>query len=245
MKISLMLATLILALKGNGQVSIGSYPLEISLNKTTHILFPFAVRSVDRGTRDVLVQKSSGDDHVLELKAGKADFQTTNVSVITADGKLYSFITRYAAEPALLNLSFLKDSLFINQKKFLHISTRSEGLRLSLRSIYIEEKVMWFGFQLRNNSGIGFEPGYIKFFIQDKRRVKRRAEQENQLLPLNRVSFETVPGFDQREFVFAFPSFTIPGDKRLVCQVSEANGGRQLSLGIRHKAILKARRAIP
>jgi len=163
------------------------------------------------------------------------------VSVITADGKLYSFIASYAVEPAVLNLSFLKDSLFLKQMQFLHISTRDEDMKLTLKSIYIQDRVLWFGFRLKNNSLIDFEPGYVKFFLQDKKKAKRTAAQETELIPLNRVVVEAVPGYDKREFVFAFKQFMIPTDKRLLCQVSEQGGGRLLSLRIKHQALLKAR----
>jgi Domain of unknown function (DUF4138) len=241
MKKICVLGMLLCCLKSFCQVSIESYPLEVTYNKTTNIIFPFAVKSVDRGSKDVLVQKAKGDDHVLELKAGKANFQATNVSVITADGKLYSFMASYSAEPAVFNLSFQKDSVFLGQKRFLHISTSDEDMKLSLRSIYIQDRVLWFGFQLKNNSLIDFEPGYVKFFLQDKKKAKRTATQENELIPLNRVLVESIPGYDRREFVFAFKQFTIPKDKRLICQVSEQGGGRLLVLRIKHQTLLKAR----
>jgi hypothetical protein len=241
MKRICVLGMLLCCLKGNCQIAIESYPLEVTFNKTTNIVFPFAVKSVDRGSKDVLVQKAKGDDHVLELKAGKANFQATNVSVITADGKLYSFMATYAAEPVVLNLSFRNDSVFLKQKHFLHISTRDEDMKLSLRSIYIQDRVLWFGFQLKNNSQIDFEPSYIKFFLQDKKKAKRTAKQQTELVPLNRVLVEPVPGYDKREFVFAFKQFTIPKDKRLICQVSEQGGGRFLALRIKHQALLRAR----
>jgi hypothetical protein len=218
-----------------------SYPLEVTSNMTTIVVFPFAIKSVDRGSKDVIVQKAKGDDHVLELKAGKQNFAATNVSVITADGKLYSFMATYAAEPAVLNLSFQKDSVFLGQKRFLHISTRDEDMKLSLRSIYIQDRVLWFGFQLKNNSLIDYQTDFIKFFLQDKHKAKRTAVQETEIIPLSRVSVGSVPGYDKRQFVFAFKQFIIPKDKRLICQVSEQGGGRLLALRIKHQALLKAR----
>jgi len=241
MKRICVLGMLLCCLKGFCQVPIESYPLEVTFNKTTNIVFPFAVKSVDRGSKDVLVQKAKGDDHVLELKAGKANFAATNISVITADGKLYSFIASYAIEPAVLNISFREDSVLLKQKHFLHISTRDEDMKLSLISIYIQDRVLWFEFLLKNNSLIDFEPGYVKFFLQDKKKAKRTAAQETEMTPLNRVLVEAVSGYDKRGFVFAFKQFTIPKDKRLICQVSEQGGGRLLELRIKHQALLKAR----
>jgi len=163
------------------------------------------------------------------LKASRQNIRETNVSVITTDGSFYSFLVSYSADPAKINISFREDSLF-HQRNFLHLSTRSELMKLSLRSIYLRDHLMWFTFQLTNHSKIEFEPEYVKFFIADKYRAKRRAMQQIELVPLF-----------HREMVFAFTPFTISKNKRLVIRVAEKNGGRSLSLKINHKILLKAR----
>src|ERR1022692_904991 len=94
------------SMKCFSQVSIEPYPLQVGINKTTNLIFPYEIKSVDRGSRDVLVQKAKGIENVLQVKAAIQNFIATNLSVITADGKLYSFIVHYTNDPPLLNLSF-------------------------------------------------------------------------------------------------------------------------------------------
>ena len=222
------------------QVSIEPYPLQIGYNKTTNLLFPYAVKSVDRGSKEILVQKNKGNENVLLVKANKENFVTTNLSVITADGKLYSFLVSYANEPPLLNISFDADSNKV-YNPFLNIITRSEQMKLSLRNIYIDKQLLWFRFDIKNNSLIDFTPAYIKFFVQDKRKAKRTAEQQDQLVPVFRLTMPVIQGSSKKEMAFAFNQFTISKDKRLVCEISEENGGRLLVLYIGHKSLLKAR----
>src|SRR3546814_18758334 len=64
--------------------------LSVSYDKTTNLVFPYNIKSVDRGTRDVLVQKARNVENVLQVKAGHEAFTETNLTVITADGHLYS-----------------------------------------------------------------------------------------------------------------------------------------------------------
>src|SRR3954454_18344150 len=90
----------LIQLSGNSQTLsspsfIEPYPLEITFNKTTNIVFPFAIKSVDRGSANILVQKAGSVDTILQVKAGKEDFPETNLSVITTDGTLYSFLVHY------------------------------------------------------------------------------------------------------------------------------------------------------
>ncbi len=226
------------------QIAIEPYPLQIGYNKTTNLLFPYAIKSVDRGSKEILVQKNKGNENVLLVKANKENFITTNLSVITTDGKLYSFLVSYASEPPLLNISFDADSIK-SQPSFLNKSVRSEQMKLSLRSIYIDKKVLWFHFDIKNNSLIDFTPAYIKFFVQDKSKAKRTAEQQTELVPLFRLTMPVIAGQTKQQFAFAFSQFTLSKDKRLVCEISEQNGGRILLLHISSRTLLLARLPSP
>ncbi|HEY9256658.1 DUF4138 domain-containing protein, partial [Chitinophaga sp.] len=45
--------------------------LQVAYSKTSNIIFPFAISSVDRGSRDLMVQKAKGVKNILQVKAGK------------------------------------------------------------------------------------------------------------------------------------------------------------------------------
>lgn len=84
---------------------VAPYDIEVSFNKTVHILFPAAVQYVDLGSNDIIAGRASGAENVVRIKAAVAGFPgETNCSVITADGSFYSFIVRYADEPERLSV---------------------------------------------------------------------------------------------------------------------------------------------
>lgn len=89
---------------GEGSV-IHSYSLELAFNKTTCILFNSPIRSVDLGSRDIMADKASEVENVLRIKATRIGFNETNFSVMTADGKFYSFIANYNESPSVLALN--------------------------------------------------------------------------------------------------------------------------------------------
>jgi conjugative transposon TraN protein len=91
--------------------SIGSYPLELAERYTTNLIFPFAIANVDLGSGDIIAKKMGKAENVLLLKAGKAHFAPTNVSVYLENGRLYSFRVRYADSLAVFNYSFPADSV--------------------------------------------------------------------------------------------------------------------------------------
>jgi conjugative transposon TraN protein len=79
--------------------------LEVTYNKTSNLVFPDAITSVDRGSTDILVQKAEGVENILRVKASTKGFEETNLSVITKDGKLYSFLVCFTIKPAYLNVT--------------------------------------------------------------------------------------------------------------------------------------------
>jgi conjugative transposon TraN protein len=103
---------------------IASYKLEVTYNKTTNLVFPAAITSVDKGSQDILVEKATGVENILRVKADVKDFSETSLSIITSDGKLYSFVVEYAKQPSYLNINVAKisqedsviDHLPINQQ---------------------------------------------------------------------------------------------------------------------------------
>jgi len=84
---------------------IAPYALEVTFDKTVHIIFPAAIRYVDLGSADLLAAKADGTENVLRVKAAQRNFsRESNLSVITDDGSYYSFNVKYADEPVKLSV---------------------------------------------------------------------------------------------------------------------------------------------
>ena len=95
------------------------YGLEVTYGKTTHIIFPSAVRYVDLGSPNLVVGKADGAENVIRVKAVVKNFRDeTNMSVITESGSFYTFNVKYADEPLLLNIEmkdFIHDGSKVNR----------------------------------------------------------------------------------------------------------------------------------
>ena len=67
------------------------YGLEVTYDKTTHIIFPSAVRYVDLGSPNLVAGKADGAENVIRVKAVVRNFRDeTNMSVITESGSFYT-----------------------------------------------------------------------------------------------------------------------------------------------------------
>ena len=95
------------------------YGLEVTFNKTVHLIFPAAIRYVDLGSADIIAGKADGSENVLRVKAALRDFsRETNLAVITEDGSYYTFNVKYADEPTKLNIEmkdFIHDGEAVNR----------------------------------------------------------------------------------------------------------------------------------
>ena len=245
-------------------VNIESDSVSIGYSKTTNIVFPYAIKSVDLGSQDILVQKAKGLENILQIKAAKREFIQTNLTVVTADGKLYSFVLSYNEQSPQLNLSINKTKAegqeiyfsdegrsgeeieeysklaFYDKKKIRGENENKHDIKLQLNGIFIQKDMMYFRIAVRNNSTITYDIDQLRFFIRDIKKVKRTASQEIEILPfyiLNDVA--AIDEESENTFVFALPKFTIPEEKYLAIQLLEKNGGRHLELDVKNKKIEK------
>lgn len=249
---------------GTQTKTIEPYSIAIAYSKTTNIIFPYAIISVDRGSKDVLAQKAKGVENVLQIKAAKDNFQQTNLTVVTADGKLSSFLVDYAEQPSILNLSLLPEqkqntitipSESVNQKEvqdYAKLSLESEeklrgikdktfGIRFSLNGLFIHEDVMYFRFRIANYTNINYDIDQLRFYIRDEKKARRTATQEIEVSPvLVYNNTNKVKGCECNSFVFAVPKFTISDKKYLAVQLMEKNGGRHLALKIHNKTLMRS-----
>ncbi|MDH5033872.1 conjugative transposon protein TraN [Chryseobacterium cucumeris] len=98
------------------QAKLEPYKMEVTYNKTTHLLFPSPIRYVDLGSENLIANKAEDVANVLRIKSSVRDFEEeTNFSVITQDGKFYNFDVFYSSYPDTLNYDLLK--LQRNQEK--------------------------------------------------------------------------------------------------------------------------------
>jgi conjugative transposon TraN protein len=233
--------------------------LKITCNKTTNLIFPFAVQSVDRGSKDILVQQPKGIENIVQLKADKPNFSQTNLSIITVDGSLYSFTIDYAPQPTQLNVVVKNNNLITsdsskkqtvklssgnNEALFKTIAQKIDAskpvlnkrvslnkMQLRVRGIYVNNDIVYFRLQVKNKSNISFDIDNVRFSIKDGQESKRTATQEIQLTPVyNYKALNKVQADSIASCIIAFPKFTVPDSKYLLIDVLEKNGSRNLRM---------------
>jgi len=250
-----------------------SQKIEAGTQKTTHLIFAAAIKAVDRGSEQILVQKTTGVENVLKIKAAKPGFTETNLTVITADGGFYSFTVSYNPRPATFTYNIntsgftaigtrspaLSRAVFsepsddqgtlralaaqasISQRNITGVRDKNYQVRAGLYGLYTAKDMFFYKLVLKNKSAISYDIEGIRFYIRDKKQVKRMATQEITLDPLMVIgnASRIAPGREEM-LIIVLPKQTIGRDKQLVIEVSEKNGGRHLRCLMNNQKLLLA-----
>ncbi|MGN6400698.1 MAG: conjugative transposon protein TraN [Flavisolibacter sp.] len=233
-----------------GSALAQSPTLQITTDKTTSLVFPYPIKHVDRGSRDILVQPVQEADSVLLVKAAVKDFASTNISVVTGDGSVYAFAVRYG-EPSVwvyhfaaqqkTSVSAYARTIVDNPRTMHGIKDASWDMVARVIGIYIKDDVIYCQLDLQNQSPIDYDIDFLRFYIRDQKKSKRTAVQENELLPLYTVgNISQVKADAHHAVVVALEKFTIPDAKYLAIEIGEKNGGRNLLMKVHNRKLLQA-----
>jgi conjugative transposon TraN protein len=263
----LMMLVAITNIKTLAQSVIAHPDLSITYNKTTSIVFPSSIQSVDRGSKDVMAQKVTGIENILQIKAARRRFEETNLTVITSNGMLHHFNVSYSDAPNELafaipnaeqessapEITFEDQKIKVdlmsairsvqNEKGSNIIGKRNNKIAFILRGVYVQDDVIYYRFKIRNRSNINYDIQSLRFFIEDKRKAKRTTSQEIEIFPLIKMTSPksaTIAGRSSTEMIYALEKFTIPDAKRLVIKLFEGKGGRHARLRVSNNLIVNA-----
>ncbi|MEF9477282.1 conjugative transposon protein TraN [Chryseobacterium sp. 1B4] len=191
------------------QAKLNPFRIQVTYNKTSHVIFPSPIRYVDLGSELLVANKAEPIGNVLRIKSTVKDFEEeTNFSVITEDGKFYSFDASYSSYPDILSYDLVKlqrgierqyatDVLFEDLKSsttlteliienlyrksnrtIKHIASKSYGIEFSVRALHVNDSKFYFTLQVKNQSNVGYAIEWVNFKIVDKKNLKRTVVQD-------------------------------------------------------------------
>jgi conjugative transposon TraN protein len=252
---------LILALPALGQDSGAEIPVNreigISEQQTTSLLFSYPIVSVDRGSEDILAQKPKGIENILQIKAAQQEFMQSNLTVVTADGKLYNFIIYYTPLPEISAYDFLNrntngavllrempnagelDALAskaYHDRERMYFSERGNGITLMVTGMFVDGDYFFYRVAIENKTNISYDIDRLRFLVRDQKRSRRTALQDLEIFPVQLYQpTEKIPANTLKSFVVVLPKFTIPDKKNLFLELTENSGGRHLQMRIRRQ----------
>lgn len=251
-----------------------SYAIQVSTNKTTHIIFPYEIRYADLGSKEIAGEAVEKANNVFRLKAiNQNPFMETNLTVVTADGRLFSFLVSYKEQPDAVTYDLTKvlldgdvsksakvssgsqarlaDNLnrqgelaMHSRRKIRHVGFKAQGVNLYLKNILYKDDVMYLVLGMENSSKLDYDIDYLKTYVMQMKRVgESSATQDVPIDPIKvfDASEGVIPRRDMLTKVIAIERLTLEKDRRLIVQMGEESGGRQVSIAIGPEELATAR----
>ncbi|RPD43084.1 DUF4138 domain-containing protein [Chitinophaga barathri] len=241
--------------------------LPISAGATTVLIFPVAIceNCIDRGHPDLSTSVVPGVSNVLRVKAASNQMPATNLTVFTIDGMIYSFSVRYNPTPASylfdfsakpsggqarfeggrMNAADIASCALVTAatapRRSGPVSRKVGDVYMRLHNILLKDGVMFLSFGIRNGSPVDYDLDITRFYVRDRKRVKRTSMMETKIEPLHLLSSPStrVSAKGQATIVIAVPKFTIAEGKMFCAEVFEQGGDRVLQLRLKGRHLLQ------
>ena len=243
--------------------------LQVSDTKTTHLVCPDKVDYVQAGDYSLVQAEVVPElSNLVRIKATHPFEEPASLTVV-CDDRIYSFELCYGNDAPITYpvetfasqeahtfsgklmpdyvLRELSDEILDEHgHNYRKRKTRKDGIQIRLNSIHLRDDALFFEVEIWNTTQLSFEVENCYWWITDKRQTKATNVQEYQVLPdYQRNKLTSIPGQTCVREVFVFPKMTIPDQRVLTIELNEkalGNTGRKLSLELKNKDILKARK---
>ena len=214
------------------------------------------------------MEKPEQVDNIIRMQAVEEKFPETNVSVITEDNAFYTVDVDFSSSPeafsyvigdttatnkkdvAIFNDVEINENdqerisrRIINSKREIYnLAVRKGSVNFSVWNVYVHNNTLFVRLQLNNKSSINYDIDFIKYYVTDKKLMKKTAMQETVIDPLFQNGYSpAVKSKSKMDWVVAFEKFTIPEDRQFVIEIQEKNGGRHFKFVVPPSDILEAR----
>ncbi|MDP3944810.1 MAG: DUF4138 domain-containing protein [Lutibacter sp.] len=128
--------------------------------------------------------------------------------------------------------------LLVNSKKKIIRSKRKNQIRLSVKNSAYKNNVLYFSMEIENKSTIDYDVNFLRFFISNSDGLKKKSSQTISKEPIfTYLQPSKIKGKTKTEFMVVFSKFTIDHHKKMMVELNETNGERNIRLKIAGRLI--------
>ncbi|WP_114491771.1 DUF4138 domain-containing protein [Candidatus Ulvibacter alkanivorans] len=128
--------------------------------------------------------------------------------------------------------------LLDRKQKIGRIKKRNEGVVLSIENIVFDKEELYFVIQIKNKSTLDYDLNFLNFSIQTRQKGKRKSLQRLYQEPLFTYNRPTkIAENETARLVYVMPKFSLSDDRRVILELIEKDGERNLKLKVSHKYI--------
>ena len=118
------------------------------------------------------------------------------------------------------------------------LKKRNEDIVLSVENIIFNKEELYFVIQIENKSSLDYDLNFLKLSIETRKKGKKKSSQRIYREPVFKYNLpNSVAGNKAIKLVYVLPKFSISSDRRVVLELNEKNGERNIKRKLSHKYI--------
>ena len=118
------------------------------------------------------------------------------------------------------------------------IRKRTEDIVLSVENIVFDTEELYFVVEIKNNSTLDYDLNFLKLSIETRQKGKRKSLQCLYQEPLFKYNLPSkIKENETTRFVYVLPKFSLSNDRRVILELNEKDGERNIKLKISHRNI--------
>lgn len=247
----------------------GQNRININENKVIHLISEYPITYLQVGNPNLVLAEIVAEHSNLVRAKATGEFTEESSLGLVSGGKMYCLELQYGTLsqnsiqlkdlkgiPANLYRGKLmkeeelettcKNILSRKKRKIRNREIKKDEIRFSLRNIYLKNSALLFELEIHNTGNLDYEVEGFHWWIDDKKKLKATNVQEYQIRPIHQqIGIQKIPAKSKIREVFVLPQFMISDQRILRIEVREkalGNTGRKLSLEIKDRDIIKAKR---
>nr|WP_293296889.1 DUF4138 domain-containing protein [Allomuricauda sp.] len=118
------------------------------------------------------------------------------------------------------------------------IKKRSEDIGLSIENIVFDREELYFVIRIENRSTLDYDLNFLNFSVETRQKGKKKSLQSLYQEPLFVHDRPTkIAEGETSRLVYVMPKFSLSDDRRVILELNENNGERNLKLKVSHNFI--------
>ena len=128
--------------------------------------------------------------------------------------------------------------LLYKQRRLALKRKRNADVILSLENIVFDKEELYFVIQIENNSSLDYDLNFLNLSIETRQKGKRKSLQRIYKEPLYKHQLPSkIKEGGTGRLVYVIPKFSLSDERRVVLELNEKNGERDIKLKIPHRMI--------
>lgn len=124
------------------------------------------------------------------------------------------------------------------KQKIGRLKKRNQDIVVRVENIVFDKEELYFVIQIENNSSLDYELNFLELGIETRQKGKKKSSQTIYKEPIFKYNVPSrIKENATEKLVYVLPKFSLGDDHRVIMELNEKNGGRNIRLKVPHRYI--------